>query len=151
MWDKRYWNRELVKAANQMGTVKFEGVDQIFTWFLSAVYASRDTAIRGELWHELSCMKDLCNGPWATCGDFNFTRYPDEIIEYNGITRTMTEFPEWINEMEYLDSPLNGGSFTWRRGDNHISASRIDRSNKTCCFKLVLTITQLCYLVASCI
>lgn len=38
----------------------------------------------------------------------------------------MTEFSDWINEMEFIDPPLIEGSSTFRRGDNHKSASRID-------------------------
>lgn len=127
MWDKRHWKGELVEAANQMLTVKFEGIDQVLTWFLSAVYASCDTVIRRELWQGLTNIREVCDGPWVTCGDFNVTRYPHERSEGHRITRAMNEFTEWINEMEFLDPSLLGGSFTWRRGDNHRSASRIDR------------------------
>ncbi|WMV13369.1 hypothetical protein MTR67_006754 [Solanum verrucosum] len=127
MWDKRVWRGELVIAANQMVTCKFEGINQALTWFLSAVYASCDPITRRELWQEFINIKELCNGPWVACGDFNATRYPNERSEGHGITTPMTEFSDWINEMEFIDPPLFGGSFTWRRGDNHMSASRIDR------------------------
>lgn len=59
MLDKKvYWKGELVKAANQMVTVKFEWINQVFTWFLCVVYAVCDTVIRRELWQELSSIKD---------------------------------------------------------------------------------------------
>ncbi|WMV55766.1 hypothetical protein MTR67_049151 [Solanum verrucosum] len=116
MWDKRVWRGELVIAANQMVTCKFEGINQALTWFLSAVYASCDPITRRELWQEFINIKELCNGPWVACGS-----------EGHEITTPMTEFSEWINEMEFIDPHLFGGSFTWRRGDNHMSASRLDR------------------------
>uniref|UniRef100_M0ZKV5 Non-LTR retroelement reverse transcriptase n=1 Tax=Solanum tuberosum TaxID=4113 RepID=M0ZKV5_SOLTU len=39
----------------------------------------------------------------------------------------MTEFSECIEELELVDPPLFGGSYTWRRGEGHQTASRIDR------------------------
>ncbi|KAG5579491.1 hypothetical protein H5410_050118 [Solanum commersonii] len=39
----------------------------------------------------------------------------------------MAEFSSCIEELELLDPLLFGGSFTWRRGDNHRIASRIER------------------------
>lgn len=39
----------------------------------------------------------------------------------------MTEFSEWINDMELVDPHLFGGSYIWRRSENYESASRIDR------------------------
>ncbi|XP_049410587.1 uncharacterized protein LOC125873769 [Solanum stenotomum] len=39
----------------------------------------------------------------------------------------MSEFYDCIEEVELIDPPLFGGSFTWRRGENHTTASRIDR------------------------
>ncbi|XP_059292427.1 uncharacterized protein LOC132045867 [Lycium ferocissimum] len=92
-----------------------------------AVYASCDIIIRRELWLELTSIRSLCDGPWVVCGDVNVTRYPNERSECQRITGAMTEFTDWINEMELFDPPLFGGSFTWRRGDNHMTASRIDR------------------------
>ncbi|KAG5605088.1 hypothetical protein H5410_026580 [Solanum commersonii] len=124
---KRVWQGELVTAANQMVTCKFEGINQAFTWFLSAVYASCDPIIRRELWQDFINIKELCSGPWVACGDFNDTRYPNKRSEGHRITTPMTEFSEWINEMEFIDPSLFGVSFTWRKGDNHMSASRIDR------------------------
>ncbi|KAG5580158.1 hypothetical protein H5410_050785 [Solanum commersonii] len=44
-----------------------------------------------------------------------------------GINGAMSEFSKCIEEMELVDPPLFGGSYTWRRGENHRSASRIDR------------------------
>lgn len=117
----------MVVDANQSLTVKFEGINQVLTWFLSAVYASCDTVARRELWQELINIKEACNGPWVSCGDFSLTRYPNERSEGNRIIGAMNEFTEWINEMEFIDPPLLGGTYTWRRGDTRTSASRIDR------------------------
>ncbi|KAG5630156.1 hypothetical protein H5410_001873 [Solanum commersonii] len=39
----------------------------------------------------------------------------------------MAEFSECINNLQLVDPPLFGRSFTWRRGESHNSDSRIDR------------------------
>jgi len=39
----------------------------------------------------------------------------------------MAEFSDCINDLELVDPPLSGGSYTWRRGESQNSASRIDR------------------------
>ncbi|WMV22602.1 hypothetical protein MTR67_015987 [Solanum verrucosum] len=39
----------------------------------------------------------------------------------------MADFNQCINDLEFLDPPLSGGSYTWRRGQNHSCATRIDR------------------------
>lgn len=80
------------------------------------MYADCNIEIRRELWEELTIIRHSCDGPWVVCSDFNVTRYPNERTVNNNLSRTMTEFIDWINEMELIDPPLFGGSFTWRRG-----------------------------------
>ncbi|WMV09305.1 hypothetical protein MTR67_002690, partial [Solanum verrucosum] len=105
----------------------FVGINQDLTWYLSAVYAECGRIERRNLWLELSAIRSQCDGPWVVCGDFNVTRYPTERTNGHRITGAMAEFFKWINEMELFDPPLFGGSYTWRRGENHMSASTIDR------------------------
>ncbi|KAG5611856.1 hypothetical protein H5410_023137 [Solanum commersonii] len=111
----------------QMLTCRFEGIEQELTWHLSAIYADCDRGERRELWWELAAIRSLFEGPWVICGDFNITRYPEERTNCQRINGAMTEFSEWINDMEFVDPPLFGGSYTWIRSENHESASRIDR------------------------
>lgn len=39
----------------------------------------------------------------------------------------MRDFSRFIDDMELIDLPLHGGQYTWFRGNNEHSASRIDR------------------------
>ncbi|KAH0655505.1 hypothetical protein KY285_030387 [Solanum tuberosum] len=39
----------------------------------------------------------------------------------------MSEFSDCTEEVELIDPSLFGGSFTWRRGENHTTTLRIDR------------------------
>lgn len=42
-------------------------------WLFSAVYASPDSTIRGNLWRELENVKRNFFGPWLLAGNFNET------------------------------------------------------------------------------
>ncbi|KAG5616742.1 hypothetical protein H5410_016566 [Solanum commersonii] len=120
MWDKRSWKGEMVESGNQMITCKLSGIN-------TAVYASCDRNERSELWEELGTMKSFCEEPWVVCGDFNTTRFPSEKTNHTKLSGAMKDFSRCINELELLDPPLFGGSYTWRGGSNHRNASRIDK------------------------
>ncbi|WMV21816.1 hypothetical protein MTR67_015201 [Solanum verrucosum] len=127
LWDKRVWRGELLLVGSQCLTGKFSGIHDDFNWCITAVYADCDTVIRRVLWQELLQMKTSINGPWVVCGDFNVTRFATERTNCNRQNGAMTEFSACIEELEMVDPPLFGGSFTWRRGEDHNCASRIDR------------------------
>ncbi|WMV38227.1 hypothetical protein MTR67_031612 [Solanum verrucosum] len=84
---------------------------------------------RRELWRDQINLKNTCTGPWLFCGDFNVTRYPMERSTGQRLTGAMSDFTDWINEMELIDPPLFGGLYTWRKGENHSTASRLDNSH----------------------
>lgn len=60
-------------------------------------------------------------------GDFHVVRFPSEKKNCNRITKSMENFSDFIEDMELVDPPLIGGSFTWRKGDRHVTAARLDR------------------------
>ncbi|WMV29117.1 hypothetical protein MTR67_022502 [Solanum verrucosum] len=111
IWNNRWLSELHVEAQGSSGVV----------------YAKCKKIERRELWGELGAMRSLCEGPWVVGGDFNVIRYPAERSNCSRINGTMTEFSECIEELELVDPPLFGGSYTWRRGEGHQTASRIDR------------------------
>ncbi|WMV40484.1 hypothetical protein MTR67_033869 [Solanum verrucosum] len=127
MWDKRRWDREVSSVGAFSVSVCFSGKNLDFKWHLTSVYASNDRAEREETWWELGATKGLFTGPWVLCGDFNTVRYPSEKYNCNRINRAVTELSEFIEDMELMDLDLAGGEFTWRRGDRHFTAARLDR------------------------
>jgi len=82
---------------------------------------------REETWWELGAARGLFSGPWVLCGDFNTVRYPTEKKDGIRINRSMTEFSDFIENMELIDIDLNGGKYTWKKGDRHTTAARLDR------------------------
>lgn len=81
----------------------------------------------GALLISLAAVRTLCEGPWITCGDFNTNRIMGERRGCNIISYIMSDFSWWIEKMELHDSHLNGGKFSWFRGINHPSTTRLDR------------------------
>lgn len=54
-------------------------------------------------------------------------RFPSEKKNCNRFTRGMFDFSEFIEDMELEDLQLSGGRFTWKKGERHDIAARIDR------------------------
>lgn len=46
-------------------------------------------------------------------GDFNTVRFPSEKKNSNRIDKSMTDFSDFILDMNFLDLQLTGGNFTW--------------------------------------
>lgn len=91
------------------------------------MYAPNSKYKKNDYWEEIAAARVVCGGPWVTSEDFNNKR---RMVERRGCNRTttrMTGFPRWIEEMELHDHHLNGGRFTWVRGLNMYSVSRLDR------------------------
>ncbi|KAG5575491.1 hypothetical protein H5410_055625 [Solanum commersonii] len=127
MWDKRRWDGEVCSVGAFSVSVCFSGKNLDFKWHLTSVYAPNDRAEKEETWWEQGAARGLFTGPWVLCGDFNTVRYPSEKYNCNRINRAMTELSEFIEDMELMDLDLAGGEFTWRRGDRHFTAARLDR------------------------
>ena len=89
----------LIGTLGQMLTCKLKGKVQNITWFLSAVYVDCNPIIRKELWGELTTIRNTSKGPWVVFGYFNVTRYPNERTDSHYLSREMTKFTDWINEM----------------------------------------------------
>ncbi|CAN4123193.1 unnamed protein product [Withania somnifera] len=76
---------------------------------------------------ELGAIKSLSSGPWVVAGDFNVVRFPSYRQNNIRFTKAMEDFTKFIKDMELEEPPLTGGTFTWRRGNNHEVAARLDR------------------------
>lgn len=108
-------------------TCKFTRKTQDYGWHLSSVYAPNCRNEREEVWGELGAVRSLLDKPWVVSGDFNMARFPSEKKNCNSFNRAMEEFSEFIEDMDLQDLPLLSGSFTWRKGDTHDIAARLDR------------------------
>ncbi|KAG5622396.1 hypothetical protein H5410_007614 [Solanum commersonii] len=91
------------------------------------VYAPNCYKERRMVWDELGSVRGLIEGPWAVCGDFNVTRYISEKKNCSIRTRGMREFSDFIKDMNLVDLQLENAYYTWFKGDQQKTASRIDR------------------------
>ncbi|XP_075112012.1 uncharacterized protein LOC142182049 [Nicotiana tabacum] len=127
LWDCRVWKGEVLQTGAYTLTCKFEALLQNFQCHITGVYAPNCRIERKIVWREIGAVRGLMEGPWAVCGDFNVTRYPSEKRECLRGSKAMVEFSDFIEDMELIDLRLEGGYYTWFRGDNHTATSRIDR------------------------
>ncbi|CAN4116718.1 unnamed protein product [Withania somnifera] len=51
-------------------------------------------------------------GPWAVCGDFSICRFPSEKRNCQRRFNAMVEFSDTLEDLELIDLPLEGGTFT---------------------------------------
>ncbi|CAL5411138.1 unnamed protein product [Camellia sinensis] len=79
---------------------------------------------RVAFWEELQHVAFRWGLPWCVGGDFNVVRSPVERSGESPMGRSMRDFAAFIDEMELVDLPLQGGGFTWLGGR---ASSRLDR------------------------
>ena len=95
-----------------------------FNWVCS-FYGPIDNNVKGLMWDELVGVQQYWNVPWCCIGDFNIVRFPSERL--GNLTLAMELLSEFIEDLNLIDLPLEGGSYTWSRGSDRPLMSRIDR------------------------
>ena len=79
------------------------------------------------MWDELVGIQQYWNIPWCCIGDFNIIRFPSEQLGNSYLTPAMEQFSEFIEDLNLIDLPLEGGSYSWSSGSDQPSMSRIDK------------------------
>ncbi|KAL4633515.1 hypothetical protein ACB092_04G128100 [Castanea dentata] len=115
MWDRRVLEKFKVPVGSFSVSIKWKSVEDGFIWACSGVYGPNDNNLRGFMWDELCCF-----------GDFNVVRFTSERRGGSRLTPTMEKFFEFIEDLNLIDLLLEGGSYTWSRGTDQPSMSRID-------------------------
>lgn len=94
---------------------------------MTGVYAPTCNVERQEVWEEIGAVRSLFTGPWVLGEDFNIVRYASEKKNGSRTSIYMNEFSDVIEDMELINPQLEGGNYTWTRGNNLEATSRIDR------------------------
>ncbi|RVW85327.1 putative ribonuclease H protein [Vitis vinifera] len=79
------------------------------------------------LWEELGAVRGLWGDPWCVGGDFNVTLAQGERSRQGRVTPAMRRFAQVMDDLELVDLPLQGGSFTWSGGLYNQAWARLDR------------------------
>ncbi|XP_049406103.1 uncharacterized protein LOC125869691 [Solanum stenotomum] len=127
MWDKRDWEGKLSSVGMYSVSCSLVGKTQDFKWHLTCIYAPNHRQEREETWGEIGATRGLFSGPCILCGDFNTTRHPLEKKNCRRINNAMSDLSEFIEDMELVNLDLKGGKYTWKKGDRHDRATRLDR------------------------
>ena len=98
--------------------------------FIVNAYAPCDLAGKRVLWDDLRQLKTSNpNGLWCFLGDFNSIRSQEERIsltQRSVDSYGISDFNQWISEMELQEIKCVGSSFTWIRPNGSVK-SRLDR------------------------
>ena len=118
MWDKKVLEKVEVMVGIYSVSVKWQVVGDGFIWACSGVYGSNENTVRGHMWDELVGIQQYWRLPWCCIGDFNIIRFPSERRGETRLTLAMEKFSEFIEDLNMVDLPLEGGSYTWSSGTN---------------------------------
>jgi len=125
LWDEKVWTGEV----SCLGAYPLSSMERTKTslGFFRGIYAKNNIVEREEVWWEVGSVRGLFDGPWVVCGDFNRVRFPSEKRNCSRLTRAMNDLSNFIDDMSLQDPHLIGGNYTWRKGDRHDVAARLDR------------------------
>ncbi|RVW80641.1 hypothetical protein CK203_044342 [Vitis vinifera] len=127
MWDKRVLEGLEAEVGSFSISCRFRNCEEGFVWVFSGLYGPINGKERRELWEELATVKGLWSDPWCIVGDFNVVRFPVETSNGRQMSTTMREFSGFIEEFEFVDPSLGGGTFTWSGGERGSLNARLDR------------------------
>ena len=127
LWDKRVLEK-MDEAAGQFSlSCKFRNVYNQFEWIFTGVYGSNTDRERRALWEELVGIISWWDAPCCIGGDFNVVRFPSEKSGQGPYSTAMQDFSDFIADFGLLDTPLEGGKFTWSNNWEVPAMSRLDR------------------------
>ena len=127
-WDKRVLDKVEVMVGTFLVSVKWHWVGDGFIWACSSVYGPNENDERGHMWDGLVGIQQYWRILWCCFGDFNIVRFPSERRGETRLTLAMEKFSEFVENLNLVDLPLEGGSYTWSSGFDQLAMSRIDRT-----------------------
>jgi exonuclease III len=107
-------------------SIQFNPKDGV-PWWLTFVYGPQGTEAKIQFLQELKEIRQFCQGPWLTGGDFNLICSEADKNNQNIDRAMMGRFRRWINDMNLKELPLHGRRFTWSNGHNNPTLVRLDR------------------------
>ena len=78
------------------------------------------------MWEELGAIRGIWDDPWCLGGDFNVTLSQRERSSQGSLSGAMRRFAQVVDDLEFLNLPLQGGVFSWSGVRNNQSWARLD-------------------------
>ncbi|XP_026431387.1 uncharacterized protein LOC113328521 [Papaver somniferum] len=135
LWDKKFMEVNDALTGEYILSVSCTNKSDNFNWMLTSVYGPNNIVERISFWEELDTTCRLWNLPWCIGGDFNTVKKCDEKKNCTKISRSMTQFNDFIEHHNLVDLPLKGARFTWSNGQSNPVMCRLDRFLITPCFE----------------
>ncbi|RVW95136.1 putative ribonuclease H protein [Vitis vinifera] len=126
-WDKRSLEMLEWEEGQFSISYKFRTVENGVVWVFTGVYGPFTKEDRECLWDEFGAIRGLWGEPWCVGGDFNIILSQGERSRQGRVTSAMRRFAQVMDELELIDLPLQGGSFTWSGGLHNQAWARLDR------------------------
>ncbi|XP_026450589.1 uncharacterized protein LOC113350671 [Papaver somniferum] len=112
LWDKNFMEVNDALTGEYTLSVSCTNKSDNFNWMLTSVYGPNNTVERISFWEELDTACRLWNLPWCIGGDFNTVKKCDENKNCTKISRSMTQFNDFIEQHNLVDLPLKGSPST---------------------------------------
>ena len=87
---------------------------------LAQAFMAQMRMMREATWDELVGIQQYWWILWCCFGDFNIVRFPSEHRGEIRLTLAMEKFSEFVDDLNLVDLPLEGGSYTWSSGSDLI-------------------------------
>lgn len=125
------WNGNLLKGKvishNYFQiTIEFSSNLGNSTWYLSNVYGPNTVEGKQEFTDWLMNMNINQSKLWMILGDFNFTRGPENRNKPGGDPNNMMTFNNIIINLDLVEIPLKGRSFTWSNTQDQPLLEKLD-------------------------
>ncbi|GMI86482.1 hypothetical protein HRI_002317500 [Hibiscus trionum] len=127
LWDDKVFTAEKSIVCERVVIIIGTLVEEKLRIGLCNVYAPNVQSERREYWSFLKEAMASVEAPIIMGGDFNAIRSWEEKFGASSLCPSMRAFDEFIVESGLVDLPLKDGIYTWMRGGNTNSASRLDR------------------------
>lgn len=108
-------------------TCRFKLTTNDFGWLMIGVYAPNCNQARHEVFWEVGVVRSLFTGPWVIEVILILLDLLQRKKNFSRTSTYMSKFSDFIEDMELIDPQLDGRSYTWTRGNNLETSSRIDR------------------------
>lgn len=116
MWNRRAIDLVNHYVGNYVLACHFRSIDNGVEWGFADIYWPTLNSNRRSLWDEMASIYACWNIQWCFGGDYNITRFSNEREGSTLLSQNMSLFSELIFDLNLVNLPLEGGSYSWLNG-----------------------------------